>query len=154
MIQDHPFFMLRATTTWMFTYSREARRGEYGKEEINKVLQNRRALYEILEPYNVHIMSGHEHYNENYVISSHIFEHVHAALSGIFWQAPYSSDGTPLGYSVYEIDGNDIQWYYKVAGKDKKVQINAFSPGADKNKPDANIDNVWNYDTQWKDILY
>lgn len=136
------------------TYSREARRGEYGKEEINKVLQNRRALYEILEPYNVHIMSGHEHYNENYVISSHIFEHVHAALSGIFWQAPFSSDGTPLGYSVYEIDGNDIQWYYKVAGKDKNVQFNAYSTGADKNKPDAIIANVWNYDSEWKVYWY
>jgi 3',5'-cyclic AMP phosphodiesterase CpdA len=136
------------------TYSREARQGEYAKEEINKVLQNRRALYKMLEPFNAHIMSGHEHYNENYIINDHIFEHVHAALCGIFWQAPYSSDGTPLGYSVYEVDGSNIQWYYKVAGKDKNVQFNAYLPGADMHKPDAIIANVWNYDPVWKVFWY
>lgn len=136
------------------TYSREARREEYGKEEINKVLQNRRALYEMLKPFNAHIMSGHEHYQENYIIDNHIFEHVHAALCGIFWQAPYNSDGTPLGYSVYEVDGSTIQWYYKVAGKDKNIQFNAYMPGADKHKPDAIIANVWNYDPTWKIFWY
>jgi len=136
------------------TYSREARQGEYGKEEINKVLQNRRVLYKMLEPFNVHIMSGHEHYHENYIINERVFEHVHAALCGIFWQAPYSSDGTPLGYSVYEVDGNDIRWYYKVAGKGKNFQFNAYMPGADKHRPGAIIANVWNYDPSWKIFWY
>lgn len=90
----------------------------------------------------------------NYVINEHLFEHVHAALCGIFWQAPYNSDGTPLGYSVYEVDGNNIQWYYKAAGKDKNVQFNAYMPGADKQKPDAIIANVWNYDPAWKVFWY
>lgn len=136
------------------TYSREARRGEYGKEELNKVLQNRTALYKMLEPFNVHIMSGHEHYHENYIVNDRIFEHVHAALCGIFWQAPYNSDGTPLGYSVYEVDGNDVQWYYKVAGKGKYFQFNAYMPGADTHRPDAVIANVWNYDPEWKVYWY
>lgn len=136
------------------TYSREARRGEYGKEEINKVLQNRKILYEMLEPFNTHIMSGHEHYHENYIIEEHIFEHVHAALCGIFWQAPYNSDGTPLGYSVYEVNGDNIEWYYKVAGKNKNYQFNAYMPGADKDRPDVIIANVWNYDPSWKIYWY
>ncbi|GHV23688.1 hypothetical protein FACS1894174_09730 [Bacteroidia bacterium] len=136
------------------TYSREARRGEFAKEEINKVLQNRRILYKMLESYNAHILSGHEHYNENYILGNRLFEHVHAALCGIFWQAPYNSDGTPLGYGVYEFDGADVKWYYKAAGKDKRVQFNAYTAGADKHKPDAIVANVWNYDPEWKVFWY
>jgi hypothetical protein len=136
------------------TYSREARKGEYEKEAINKVLQNRRALYRMLEPYRVHIMSGHEHYNENYVLNDRLYEHVHAALCGIFWQAPYNSDGVPLGYAVYEFDGDSVKWYYKVAGKSKNVQFDAYAAGSDKNKPEAIIVNVWNYDSAWKVFWY
>ncbi|MDR0823526.1 MAG: calcineurin-like phosphoesterase family protein [Prevotella sp.] len=132
------------------TYSREARRGEAAKEEMNKVLQNRSTLYKMLKPYNAYIFTGHEHYNENYQLADNLFEHVHAALCGIFWQAPYNSDGTPLGYAVYEFDGDKVKWYYKSVGKDKNYQFNAYLPGADKNRPDAVIANVWNYDPQWK----
>ena len=45
------------------------------------MLNNRRALYRMLEPYNAHILSAHEHYNENYSPEPHLFEHVHAPLS-------------------------------------------------------------------------
>ena len=54
------------------TYSREARRKEWGKESTMKVMNNRSHLYELLKPYNAHIMSGHEHYNENYVLADNI----------------------------------------------------------------------------------
>ncbi|MDR3261799.1 MAG: FAD-dependent oxidoreductase [Tannerella sp.] len=136
------------------TYSREARKGEYAKEEINKAVQNRRALYKMLEPYRVHILSGHEHYNENYVLNDRLFEHVHAALCGIFWQAPYNSDGAPLGYAVYEYNGDSVQWYYKVAGKDKNFQMNVYAAGADRQQPNAIIANVWNYDPAWQVCWY
>jgi hypothetical protein len=136
------------------TYSREARKGEYAKEEINKAVQNRRALYKMLEPYRVHLLSGHEHYNENYVLSDNLFEHVHAALCGIFWQAPYNSDGAPLGYAVYEYNGDSVQWYYKVTGRNKNFQMNVYTANADKHQPNAIIANVWNYDPAWKVCWY
>ena len=68
-----------------------------------KVMNNRSHLYELLKPYNAHIMSGHEHYNENYVLADNLYEHVHAPLSTLFWQAPWACDGTPGGYAVYEL---------------------------------------------------
>ena len=43
------------------TYSREARNKEWGKESTMKVMNNRSSLYELLKPYNAHIMSEHEH---------------------------------------------------------------------------------------------
>jgi len=136
------------------TYSPEARKGEYDKEHPNKVLQNRQALYKILKPYPTLILSGHEHYNENYRLGDTLFEHVQAALCGIFWQAPYNGDGTPLGYTVYEFNGREISWYYKSIGKEKDYQFNAYLPGADKHRPDHLIANVWNYDPQWKVYWY
>lgn len=136
------------------TFSREARRQEWGKEAMNKVLQNREAFYKMLEPYNVHIFSGHEHYNENYLIRKNIYEHVHTSLCGLFWQAPWSSDGSPIGYGVYEIDGESITWYFKTVDKDKDYQFNAYPVGASRDKPDAITANVWNYDPLWKVYWY
>lgn len=136
------------------TYSVAARNGEYGKEDIKKALQNRQALYRILAPFRVHILAAHEHYQENFVLQDNLHEHVHAAMSGIFWQAPYNSDGTPLGYSVYEINGDSISWYFKAAGLPKDRQFVAYMPGWDKNNPDALIANVWNYDPSWQVYWY
>lgn len=136
------------------TYSPEARRGEYHKELAHRVLQNRESLYALLEPFNVHIFSGHEHYVENYEIKENLFEHVHTTLSGLFWMAPWSWDGSPRGYTVYEIDGEDIKWYSKSVGKDRDHQFNAYPIGANNQKPDAITANIWNYDPAWKVYWY
>ncbi len=132
------------------TWSRAARSGEWGKEEWNKVVNNREVLYTLLKPYNAHIMSAHEHYNENYVLSPHLFEHVHLPLSTLFWQTPWSMDGIPAGYAVYDIDGDSVSWYLKTVDHDRSRQFNACGVGADRHKPEAVTVNVWNYDPAWK----
>jgi hypothetical protein len=132
------------------TFSREARRREWDKETMAKVLQNRTALYDLLTPFNVHILSGHEHYNENYLIKPNLYEHLHTSLCGLFWQAPYSSDGAPRGYGVYEFDGDSLTWYFKTVGKDRNYQFNAYPVGTNPEKPDAITVNIWNYDPRWK----
>lgn len=132
------------------TYSREARAGEYNKEEYNKILTNRNELYSVLKPYTAHICTGHEHYGENFILADNLMEHVHGPLSGLFWQSFYSSDGLPWGYYVYEVDGTDIRWRYKAVGMDPKVQFSAFETGADPARPECIIANVWNYDPKWK----
>ena len=119
-------------------------------EEMHKILQNRRYLHEMLGPYNAHIFSGHMHYNDNFVLNDHLFEHVHAAVCAEFWQTSQCSDGTPQGYGVYEIDGDDVRWYYKSVGYDKNFQFRAYPVGANPEKPTAVTVNVWNYDPQWK----
>ena len=136
------------------THSPEARRGEFEKELEHRVLQNREELYSLLKPFNVHIFSGHEHYLENYEISENIFEHVHTTLSGLFWMAPWSWDGSPRGYTVYEIDGENVKWYFKSIGSDRSHQFNAYPVGASTQKPDAVTANVWNYDPAWKVYWY
>ncbi|WP_071145495.1 calcineurin-like phosphoesterase C-terminal domain-containing protein [Bacteroides ihuae] len=132
------------------TYSREARQKEWGKESTMKVMNNRSHFYDLLKPYNAHIMSGHEHYNENYVLADNLYEHVHAPLSTLFWQAPWACDGTPGGYAVYEFDGGKVNWYYKCADKDKDYQFELYPVGASRNIKNAIVANIWNYDSTWK----
>ena len=136
------------------TWSRAARSGEWSREESHKVLNNRRALYRMLEPYNAHILSAHEHYNENYTPEPHLFEHVHAPLSTLFWQAPWSMDGIPAGYGVYEFDGDGLTWYYKAADHPRSRQFTAYGVGEDRRRPDAVTVNVWNWDPAWQVVWY
>lgn len=136
------------------SWSRPARKGEWGKEESNKVLNNRQALYKLLEPYRAHILSAHEHYNENYVPVTHVVEHVHAPLSTLFWQTPWSMDGIPAGYAVYDFDGDAVSWYFKTVDHPRGRQFNAYAVGADRHKPEAVTANVWNWDPQWQVLWY
>ena len=136
------------------TYSREARSGNYAKERTSQVISNRTYLYNLLKPYRVQILSGHTHYHENYVIADNLYEHVHASLCGLFWQAPWCGDGTPIGYTVYEIEGDSISWYFKPAGKDRSYQFRAYPVGENYLKPEALTVNVWNYDPAWKIYWY
>lgn len=131
-------------------YSREARRKEWGKEDVKKVLGNRQALFSLLKPYNAHIMSGHEHYNENYILADNLYEHCHAPLSTLFWCAPWAMDGTPGGYAVYEIDGDNINWYYKSVGRDPEYQFELYPRGRSREHPEAVVANIWNVDSSWK----
>ncbi len=130
-------------------YSREARHQQWGKEDHKKVLGNRQALFNMLKPYNAHIMSGHEHYNENYIFSDKLYEHCHAPLSTLFWCAPWAMDGTPGGYAVYEIDGDNVNWYYKSVGRDKDYQFELYPTGVSREHPEAIVANIWNVDSSW-----
>lgn len=115
------------------TFSREARAGNSSKEESNRMTANRNALYRI---------------------SDSLLEHVHPPLSGLFWQSPWSSDGVPWGYMVYEIDGDDVTWYYKPVDKGPEMQFSAFPVGEDPLNPACVVVNVWNWDPDWKVCWY
>ncbi len=132
-------------------YSREARVKQWNKEDPKKIVSNRQTLFNMLKPYDAHIMSGHEHYSENYVLGDKLFEHVHAPLSTLFWLTPWAWDGTPGGYMVYEIkDGKIDNWYYKSVGDPADYQFQLYGPGESREHPEAVVANVWNYDSTWK----
>ena len=131
-------------------YSREARRQEWGKESYHKVVSNRQELFSMLKPYNAHIFSGHEHYAENYVLGDKLYEHCHAPLSDLFWCTNWAMDGTPNGYYVYEVDGDNLNWYYKVLGRDKNYQFELYPRGRSRQHPEAVVANIWNVDKTWK----
>ncbi|NII25394.1 metallophosphoesterase [Pseudoflavitalea sp. X16] len=125
------------------------RRNKLAEEAIGGTVANRNQLYKLLKPYNVHIMSGHTHMNEKWE-KDNLMEHVHGTVCGAWWTGPICSDGTPNGYGVYEVDGDDIKWYYKSTGKEKDHQLRVYNKGKLTTAPDEIVANVWNWDPKWK----
>lgn len=112
----------------------------------------------------VHLMSGHTHYSENYihnVSGKQIYEHVHAATCGAWWKSTINGDGTPNGYAIFQIEGTTIKdWVYKPTKLPRDFQLRLhwgnmnfggtygyFNYGQVEN---TLIANVWNADPNWK----
>jgi hypothetical protein len=115
---------------------------------VHNSVDNRQALYDILEGYQVHIMSGHTHNNRN-VVKDAVYEHVHGTLCGAWWTGPVCEDGTPSGYGVYEVDGTELKWQYKSVGHalDHQISTQVYDNNAGQKEIQAN---VWNWDKEWK----
>jgi len=111
---------------------------------------NSEALYKILAPYNSHLLAGHSHKQWNTIVSPNLFEHVHAAASGAWWQGPIGVDGTPNAYTVYSVEGDSISWKLHTVEGGASDQFKVYYPGADSNYPTSIIANVYNYDPAWK----
>lgn len=120
------------------------------EESLSGVVSNREHLYALLKPYKVHIMSGHTHWNENWE-KDNIMEHNHGTVCGAWWRPQnIAVDGTPNGYGVYEVDGDEVKWYYKGTGIPKEQQMTLYAPGKVAADPKSVVANVWNWDTKWK----
>lgn len=80
---------------------------------------------------NVHIFTGHSHYNEFYR-SGNIREHKVVALGGCMWYTKemtgynISRDGIPSGYDILEADSDNLTWRFKAVGKDKRYQMRVY----------------------------
>ena len=132
----------------------ESEKADSFTSEMSNSLLNRQALYKILAPFNTHIFAGHSHTQWFTQAAPNISEHVHAAASGAWWQGEVCPDGSPKGYTVYEINGDSVSWYFKGVNQDKAEQFKLYKTGADANYPDCFIANVYNYDPQWKVVWY
>lgn len=117
---------------------------------IANSVMNNKVLFKILAPFNVHILSGHSHMQWNTIIAPNIIEHTHAAACAAWWQGEIGTDGTPKGYTVYEVSGSNISWYFKGVGFDKREQFKVYPIGSDTDNPSAFVANVYNYDDLWK----
>ncbi len=113
------------------------------------VVLNRDALYELLEPYRAHLLSGHTHENEH-VFEGGVHEHVHGTVCGAWWTGPVCHDGTPRGYGIYDVRGEELRWQYKATGADASDQLRLYAWGADPTAPDEIVANVWNWDPEWE----
>ena len=109
---------------------------------------NRDALYRILEPFDAHVLSGHTHENDHNWQGG-VHEHVSGTVCGAWWSGPICGDGTPNGYSVYEVKGEEVRWRYKSTGKADHHQMRVYVPGTDPRAPQELIANVWDADEGW-----
>ncbi|WP_321995517.1 calcineurin-like phosphoesterase family protein [Draconibacterium orientale] len=96
----------------------------------------------------VHLLSGHTHYNANIPITSKIMEHNTAAVCETWWWsgkltgAGICRDGTPSGYGVYEMNGKNVKWYYKSIGKPEDKQFRSYDMNRVKEFYTSNVQNV------------
>ena len=92
-----------------------------------------------------HLISGHTHENEH-VFEGGIHEHVHGAVCGAWWSGPICYDGTPNGYGIYEVRGEQITWQYKSTGYDRSYQMRVYDRGSDPSAPGELVANIWDAD--------
>lgn len=121
---------------------------------LSNSLMNRSALYKVLAPYKTHILAGHSHTQWFTQIAPNISEHVHAAACGAWWQGEICTDGSPKAYTVYEVNGDSLTWYFKGVNQNKSDQFKLYKTGADTQHPECFIVNVYNYDPLWKVYWY
>ncbi len=88
--------------------------------ERSKHMQGHRTDYAaLLSKYaKVHAWAGHAHTTFNYVYPEssnlkNIEVHTVARSTGELWTNEYAINGTPRGYTVVEVDGDEISWYFK-----------------------------------------
>lgn len=125
------------------------------RRNSNASIGNREQLYNLLKGYaSTQIISGHTHWNS--VVTDNnaaITEHIIAAICGNWWQPELlCSDGTPIGYKIFDVDGTDIQWQYKCIGQPIEFQAKVYAPGERISilKPASAVANVWDWDPDWK----
>jgi hypothetical protein len=120
---------------------------------ISVAVTNREALYRLLEPYRARIFSGHLHETEH-TTEGGVPEHTVGAVCGAWWSGDICYDGTPNGYGVYEVRGDDLRWHYKATGKPVDHQLRLYPRGADPAAPEEVVANVWNWDPSWTVVWY
>lgn len=110
---------------------------------------NASSLFDLLDGYDAHILTGHTHNNGNVVFNNRLMEHNTAAVCGTFWKANLCTDGTPSGCGVYEVDGNNVTWKYKSSDFPIDYQFRSYAIGVSEDDPEYFLANIWNWDEQW-----
>lgn len=136
------------------TMYKDKERLPFSYEMAERSLCNYQGLYKILQPYKVHIVSGHMHTTGNYAIRPGLYEHNIAAISGAWWQGELCTDGTPRGYGVFEVLGDSLIWYYKATGHDREYQLRIYDGRMYPQFKGYIVANVWNSDSSWKVEMY
>ena len=129
--------------------------GGKGKDVDSKKNLSYARYSKLLSQYDrVYSWSGHYHYNFGYDYANSTAE-AHAPLKnitsicvaratgGLHCNRDLNNDGTPNGYMVMEVDGDNVEWYYKSIGHERDYQMHVYAPhrtGSELVKV-----NIWNW---------
>lgn len=91
-------------------------------------------LVAALSGYDVHIITGHTHYNYSITQDEGIREHNIAAVCATWWWTGHTNfagnhicrDGSDGGYKIFDMNGTDISWRYKGIGRDDDYQFRTY----------------------------
>ena len=130
--------------------------GSHGKYNLNY-----ERYTELLKQYKkVYSWSGHYHTNNGYNYAGNNkfpgMDHIEAitvarCIGTLRSNKELDNDGTPNGYMVVEVDGENFDWWYKTVGKNRDYQMRAYSP---TRTGDGYVKvNIWNYtENYWSNI--
>ena len=131
----------------------------YNDSENGK-LNNTSAFESVLEGYtNVHIWSGHTHemYNVDKMSSKNIFEHNAGAVCATWWWTGHfnsgmhiATDGAPGGYSIVDINGENIKWQFKGTGKKINHQFRSY----DRNSIALTAEKYASKESDWGKLVF
>ena len=112
---------------------------EDGDFKIDHDVTNTTQLLNLLNGYQVHFVTGHTHLNFNVTPEASVtagndfYEHNTGAICGSWWWSDYltsgvhvSPDGTPGGYAIWSVSGDDFQWIYKATGGSEDYQFRSY----------------------------
>tara|TARA_R110002073_G_scaffold336208_1_gene530972 strand:- start:115339 stop:117324 length:1986 start_codon:yes stop_codon:yes gene_type:complete len=152
--------------------------------QINQLyLTNGSTLVDNLKEFStVHVLTGHTHVNYRVEEEANLMEHNTAAICATWWWTGKNGyagnhickDGSPGGYSVWKINGKDMQWLYKGIGHGEDYQFRTYDlntihitaaefapnstdealaeyagPYANQNANNEVLINLWGYESQW-----
>ncbi|MBR5855829.1 MAG: calcineurin-like phosphoesterase C-terminal domain-containing protein [Bacteroidales bacterium] len=126
----------------------EKDRKEFSYDMINELLSNKKAIYDLLKPYDALILSGHMHTANTQNISKRLTEINVTGLSGAWWCGPVCVDGSPAGYKVIKVRGDKMEWLYKGCGHPVDYQFKLYV--GHESYPGQIVANVWDYDDLWR----
>ena len=109
--------------------------------DMHKKVLNGKAYADLLKDYSkVYNFAGHAHSSFNYVYEKDLQNadasslrnmevHVVARSGGVLWLNEYvANGGTPRGYLVCEVDGEEIKWRYRMIPYLSGVNMSALVP--------------------------
>ena len=121
----------------------------------NPKTTNVASLANILSGYKAIFISGHVHKLRKVVASNNITEYTLGPTMGYKWSTDYCVNGSPMGYGVFEFQGNQlVGQYYKATKKDPSYQMRLYPAGSIEGYPNSIAADVWNYGTGWTVLLF
>lgn len=132
-------------------FSNQYKRENEKRPSNSLVVTNREMLYEILAPYKSRIICGHTHESE-YLKDGGCEIDIIGAACGAWWTSDICADGTPNGYAVYEVNGDELKRTYKGTGHpaDYQMELSVVKKSGEK----FIWANVWGADDMWEVYLY
>ena len=118
----------------------------------NTTARNHRNFQRFLDaigPYKVHAFGGHKHYHDiyRYDDGQKVMHCVARTPGDLFINGDVNCDGTPRGYVVVDVDGDQLTWYYKSVGGKRDMQMRLYAPG--RTNSAYVYANVWGYDINY-----
>ena len=126
----------------------------WNKEGGDGNIRDAAKMAELLKDYRVHVFCGHTHFFQNVEVSSSLYQHNIGAACGAWWTGWINRCGTPNGYMIVDVNGNDVDWKYRSTAFPMTHQMKLYDKGDFGTQRDYVVANVWDTDPESKVVWY